>query len=181
MTFAGTTVTMDPAWPWSIPGVGLPALAGVVGLLVLLTVWTYMGAKGSNFRRLILVLALRLGALVVACLLVLRPSLARQEDEASLPSKLLILVDYSQSMKVKDEFNNFSRWENARRLLLEVPAVKSALKRLSEQGRVEIVYVQGAEDVKKYNPEGEADGKRTEIGLWLHELWARHGREANLR
>ena len=114
---------MDPAWPWSIPGVGLPALAGVVGLLVLLTVWTYMGAKGSNFRRMVLVLALRLGALVVACMLVLRPSLAMQEDEASLPSKLIILIDYSQSMNVKDAFDNLSRWENARRLLLTVPSV----------------------------------------------------------
>ena len=122
MLFAETSLTIDPAWPWSIPGVGLLALAGVVGLLVLLTVWTYLGTKGSNFRRLMMVLALRLGALVVACLLVLRPSLAMQEDEASLPSKLIILVDYSQSMNVKDEFNDFSRWANGRRLL-DVPAV----------------------------------------------------------
>ena len=180
MLFAETSLTIDPAWPWSIPGVGLLALAGVVGLLVLLTVWTYLGTKGSNFRRLMMVLALRLGALVVACLLVLRPSLAMQEDEASLPSKLIILVDYSQSMNVKDEFNDFSRWANGRRLL-DVPAVKSALKRLSEQQRIEIVYYQGAEDVKKYDSNGQADGKRTEIGLWLHELWASHGREPNLR
>src|SRR5262249_9599497 len=136
--------------------------------------------KGSNFRRLMLVLALRLGALVVACLLVLRPSLAMQEDEASLPSKLLILVDYSQSMNIKDELADFSRWENARRLL-DVPAVKSALTRLSEQQRIEIVYYQAAEEVRKYDPNGAADGKRTEIGLWLHELWANHGREPNLR
>lgn len=180
MMFAETSLTMDPAWPWSIPGVGLPALAGVVAVLVLLTVWTYLGAKGSNFRRLMVVLVLRLAALVVACLLVLRPSLAMQEDEASLPSKLIILVDSSQSMKIKDSFNDLSRWENARRLL-ELPTVRSALKTLSEKQRVEIVYYQGAEDVKKYNPEGQAEGKRTQIGLWLHELWQNHGRDANLR
>src|SRR5262245_24313872 len=181
MLFAETSLTIDPAWPWSIPGAGLPALAGVVGLLVLLTVWTYMGTKGSNFRRLTLVIALRLGALVVACLLVLRPSLAMQEDEASLPSKLIILVDYSQSMKIKDEFNNLSRWENARRLLVDEPAVKSALKRLSQQQRVEVVMYMGADDVKKFDPDAQPEGKRTEIGLWLHELWASHSREPNLR
>src|SRR5262249_24519690 len=81
---------------------------------------------------------------------------------------------------VRDEFDNLSRWDNARRLL-QAPAVKSAMKRLSEQQRIEFIYYQGAEDVKKYDPDGNADGKRTEIGLWLHELWASHGREPNLR
>ena len=59
-------LTFDPAWPWSLPGIGLTGLACAAGLLALLTVWTYLGAKGMTGRRLTLILVLRLGALAVA-------------------------------------------------------------------------------------------------------------------
>src|SRR5207302_1121595 len=94
---ANTTLTLDPAWPWSQAALGVPALAGLALALVALTVWTYLGAQGAGYRRVLAVLALRLAALLVACLVILRPSLARH-DAAAVPSKLLILVDASESM-----------------------------------------------------------------------------------
>lgn len=180
MTFATTSFTFDPAWPWSIPGAGLTALAVVAAALIGLTVWTYLDSGVGRGRRIVLVVLLRLGALAVAAFLIVRPSLAYTDDELSLPSKLLVLVDSSQSMTFTDEFNNLSRWDNARRLLT-APTVTSSLKRLASEQRLEVVYYQGAEEIGKYDPDGKADGKRTDIGQWLHALFEAHVREQHLR
>jgi uncharacterized membrane protein len=179
MLLANTSLTFDPAWPWSLPGYGLGALAGVALVLVALTLWTYLGVQGVTFRRVLGVLLLRLTALLIACLLLLRPSFA-QQDEAVEPSKLLILIDASESMNINDEFNSLSRWDNARRILRSA-AVDSLLKRLQNEQKVELVFYQGAEDVAKFSPDGKADGKRTDIGQWLHSLGKTHGGERNLR
>src|SRR6187551_2846238 len=91
-----------PAYPWSISPIGLPALAVVAVVLVVFTIWTYTGHPNATRRRILIVLALRLAALVVALLTALRPSLGVQEDP-KLPSVLIIGVDTSESMKVADE------------------------------------------------------------------------------
>ena len=57
-----------PAFPWSVYPVGLPALAVVAGLLVLFTIWTYLGHPQATRRRVFVVLVLRLAALLVAAL-----------------------------------------------------------------------------------------------------------------
>ncbi len=180
MLIAALNLAFDPAWPWSLPGVGMPALALTAGILVALTVWTYWSARGSTGKRLLVILGLRLAALVVACLLVLRPSLAFEDDSLALPSKLSILLDCSESMTTTDAFNSESRWDHVRKLLA-APAVKSALQRLQRIQRVEIVYYQGAEEVRAYNPESAADGKGTDIGRWLHDLLLKHGGDSKLR
>jgi hypothetical protein len=172
-------LTLDPAWPWSLPGLGVPTLALAGGCLALLTVWTYLGVRGASWRRVLAVLALRLLALLVACLVVLRPSYA-DHDKAVLPSKLLLVIDASGSMNINDEFNNQSRWEAALRAL-KAPAVESLLQRLQREQKVEIVYYQAAEDITKFDPSGKATGKRTDIGQWLRSLYKAHGTEQNLR
>jgi hypothetical protein len=172
-------VTLDPAWPWSLPGLGVPALAAAGVLLAALTVWTYLGVRGATWRRVLAVLGLRLLALLVACLVVLRPSLADHEKSV-VPSKLLILIDASGSMNITDEFNNQSRWEAAQRILRS-PAVEALLWRLQKEQKVEVVYYQGAEDVSKFEPGGKALGKRTDMGQWLRALRKAHGGEPNLR
>ncbi len=171
--------TVDPAWPWSEPGLGVPALLGVAAVLAALTIWTYAGARGSSFRRVLAVLALRLGALLVACLVVLRPSFA-DRDKSVVPSKLLFLIDASTSMNISDELNGLSRWDNARRILA-APPVDALLKRLQRQQKVEIVYHQAAEDVAKFDPTGKALGKRTDFAQWRRSLMKAHGIEENLR
>src|SRR5262249_55529673 len=134
---ATTSLTFDPAWPWSLPG-GLAALAAVAAVLVALTVWTYVGARNSTWRRLLIVLALRLGPLLVACLLVLRPAVAQQDDSV-IPSKLFILLDFSESMNIKDEVGQKSRWERARLFLQSDSPVVATLKKLQAEQKVEIV------------------------------------------
>src|SRR5437868_6586255 len=98
------TFTFDPelAWPWSLRPFGPWALLVVALLLIALTLWTYSGVRGATVRRIVTVLILRLAALLVACLMVVRPSLAVRE-QTYLPAQLLILFDRSQSMTIVDE------------------------------------------------------------------------------
>jgi uncharacterized membrane protein len=178
--FAATYVTTDPAWPWSLPGVGVSALVGVALGLAALTVLTYLGVAKATPRRVAVVVLLRLLALTVAVTVVLRPSLARDEDDSSLSSKLLIVLDVSDSMNRTDEFNNLSRYEHAKRLLTTAP-VADLLKRLSAERKIEIVYYMGADDLRRLDFPVRPAGKRTDIGGWLDGIWRQHGQEPNLR
>jgi uncharacterized membrane protein len=180
MLHAQTSLSFDPAWPWSLPGVGPLALGGVALALSLLTVWTYLGVRGATFRRVLLVLILRLLALAVALLLVLRPSVGFSELEGLEASKLLVVVDDSASMAVTDDFNGLSRWESAKRLW-GAAKVTQAVERLAREQKVEVVLYQGSSDLRPFEPSSEAKGTRTEMGLWLNELSRRHAREGRLR
>src|SRR5262245_24081958 len=110
------TLTSDPAWPWSAPRLGLPTLAVVALLLIFLTVWTYRGVPGASPRRVLTLIGLRLAALSLALLAVLRPSFALQKD-LHPPSILLFLLDSSESMTIQDAVNGQTRWDALRRLL----------------------------------------------------------------
>src|SRR5206468_6505157 len=99
--------THDPAWPWSLSGVGVPALLLVAAVLIALTIWTYLGVRGATVRRVALVLALRLMSLVLAVLALLRPSFALQDTQHA-PSILLVGLDDSESMAIQDMFGGQS-------------------------------------------------------------------------
>src|SRR5262245_52698700 len=105
-----------PAYPWSVEPFGLPALAIIAGLLVVFTIWTYTGHPNATRRRILIVVGLRILALLVALLTALRPSLGVQENPKN-PSVLLIGVDVSESMTVKDEVNAQARIDAVRKML----------------------------------------------------------------
>src|SRR4051812_41617695 len=151
LIFARTSLSLDPAWPAFLPGLGVGTLAVAAAVLVGLTLWTYLGARSGSWRRFVLVLTLRLLALVVTVLLILRPSLAVEDEDALQPSRLLLLVDVSRSMNVRDEFNNSSRLENAHRLLASDGKVAAALRRLAADKKIETVLYQGAEELGRYD------------------------------
>src|SRR5262249_26193151 len=178
MTAPFADLTLDPAWPWSLPG-GLTALGVVAAVLAALTVWTYAGMRGARFGRVLAVVLLRLGALLVACVVVARPSFA-DRDQAVIPSKLLILLDDSASMNISDEFGSESRWQRALNIL-KAPRVESLLRRLQNEQKVEIVSYQASESVRRFDPTSKPVGKRTDVGGWLHALHKTHGAEQNLR
>src|SRR5262249_1055724 len=167
----------DPAWPWSLPRVGLPALAAVAALLAALTVWTYRGARGATGRRIALIVPLRLLALLLALLKLPRPAVASRDD-LKVPSTLLIAADASGSMTLRDELDNQSRWATLQRILT---ACKPQLDRLRDEHNVTVVLTRFAEEVADYDAEGKADGARTDFGRLLHTLHDRHGREPHLR
>lgn len=170
--------TSDPAWPWSLSGIGLPALAAVACLLAAITIWTYAGNARAGRRRVAAMVALRLAALVLAVLALVRPSIAAREN-MRLPSTLLILLDRSESMTITDESNNFSRWEAMRRTVAKCDGV---FKQLADEQNVSVQYFTFADQLRDgYDPQAKADGKRTDFGEALHSLFAKHSSERNLR
>src|SRR5262245_55011376 len=104
------SLTADPAWPWSVSAGGLTMFLVAAAVLIALTVWTYLGVPRAGYRKVAVLLALRLLALLLALLSVLRPSIAAR-DELRLPSVLIVAADASKSMTIPDEFNQKSRWE----------------------------------------------------------------------
>ncbi|HEX5269164.1 MAG TPA: glutamine amidotransferase, partial [Gemmataceae bacterium] len=170
----------DPTYPWSVSRVGLPLLIAVALLLTGLTVWTYLGARGSTFRRMLAVLGLRLGALLLAFLAVLRPALAFR-GELRHPSVLVVAVDDSESMTIQDEFDGQSRWERVQRILRKC---EPELRKLREQYEVTVALHRFSEGVRPLDPDdaaAKADGKRSDYGRMMRELFDRYGGERYLR
>src|SRR5947209_8195810 len=169
MFFKSLTLTKDLVWPWSLPGLILVAL-----FLIVITVWTYRGVRGSTNRRVGIVLSLRLAALVLALLMALRPSLAYRE-ELRLPSTLLIALDGSESMTIQDEAGPRSRWDAMLRTLRQAEPI---LQGLHDEQNVNVIVYRFAEDAvpeDRVVPGGKADGKRTDFGKMLHAMYERHG------
>jgi uncharacterized membrane protein len=171
------SLVTDPVLPWSLPYVGLPLLGVVAGVLVLLTVATYLGAPRATGRRILLLIVLRLAALLLAFLALLRPSLAFR-DELHAPSTLLIGGDNSESMTIQDEPDSQSRWASALRALEKC---RPLLQRLRDEDNVNVVLYRFAGEVGDFDPAGKAEGKRTDFGELLHELFERHRAEPRLR
>ncbi|HEY1379167.1 MAG TPA: hypothetical protein VGF55_20360, partial [Gemmataceae bacterium] len=167
----------DPAWPWSLPRVGPAALAVVAIILAGLTVWTYRGVRAATPRRVAIVIALRLLALLLTVLTLLRPAVAFRDD-LKVPSTLILVADRSASMTVKDEVDAKSRWATLQRTLA---ASRDQLDRLRDEHNVTVVLTQFAEEVGDYDPDGAADGQRTDFGRMLHTLHQRYGAERQLR
>ncbi len=174
--------SMRPAYPWSVEPVGLPALAIIAVLLVLLTIWTYTGHPNANRRRILIVVTLRLLTLAVALLTALRPSIGVQEKPKN-PSVLNILVDLSESMTTKDEVNNQARIDAVRKVLEKCQPIIDDLA--SEQSVNVQIYKFSTPDfseaTSKYSPTDPADGKRSDYGTALHKTFDRWQTERFLR
>jgi uncharacterized membrane protein len=182
MTANWLTLTRDPVWPWSLPGLGLPAVLVVAGALVALTVWTYRGVQAASHQRVMTVLGLRLGALVMACLMVLRPSLAFR-DELREPSVLFVVLDRSESMSIQDEAGPQSRWQSMIRILEKC---EPNFRKLRDTHNISIVVYQFAEDAVQGEagnpvPQDQPDGKRTDFGKMLRTIYENHAADRNLR
>jgi uncharacterized membrane protein len=173
------SLNTDLTWPWSAAWFGPLALVAVALLLTALTLWTYLGSRGSTFRRLVAVLALRLGALLLAFLALLRPALAFR-GELRLPSLLIIAVDDSESMTIQDEFDGQSRWERLQRVLRKC---EPELRKLREEHNITVALHSFSEGVRPFDPDepGKAEGKRSEYGRMLQTLNERYGGEHYLR
>src|SRR5438067_1695761 len=96
------SLTMDPTWPWSLPGAGRAALLLAALALAGITLWTYHGVQNASRSRVLTLVGLRLLALLLAFLAILRPSLAIQAPFKN-PSTLIIALDRSQSMTISDQ------------------------------------------------------------------------------
>jgi len=171
-----------PAFPWSVYPLGLPALAGLAALLVLFTVWTYLGHPQATRRRVLIVLGLRLAALVVALLTAVRPSLGVNENPKQ-PSVLLVGVDLTESMTVKDEVGGQSRIDAVRKVLAKCQPVFDDLQ--TEQNVSVVLYKFGPTDfneaTSRYDPAAPADGKQSDYGTYLNRTFERWLSEPRVR
>ncbi len=171
------TLTADPTWPWSLPGAGTLALLVVAGLLVGLTVWTYSGLPRAGWKRVVSLVLLRLTALLLAILALVRPSVAARDSQRER-SLLLLLLDASESMTIQDEYNNQSRWDALRRT---VQRCEPVLQQLRDEHNIDVRIYRFAEQLADFDPKGKADGKRTDFGAALQALYGEHGGKGLLR
>jgi uncharacterized membrane protein len=175
-------VVTNPAWrpvtEHDLPG--YVALLAVAGVLVVLTVATYTGSAASSPRRVGTLIALRLFALLLAVFLALRPSAAITEIP-KLPSTLIIVVDSSESMSVKDEAN-FTRWEVVQKMLEKCGPLLDQM-RDDQQTTIYVYHFSKDFDPErdKFNEDVKPEGKRTEFGAMLSRLYDRHQGERMLR
>jgi uncharacterized membrane protein len=167
----------DPLWPWSLPYIGLLPLLVVALVLIGLTIGTYLGAAGATRRRVLMLVALRLAALMLAFLVLLRPSLAFRDD-LHVPSTLILALDASESMTIQDEYDGQSRWAALLRTLRDC---RPTLDRLRDRNNVNVVLYRFGADIADFDPDGKADGKRTDVGQMLQALLERHRTDRNLR
>jgi hypothetical protein len=175
---APVSLTFDPTFPWSIPTAGPVAFLVVAVLLTGLTVWTYHGVRGVSLRRKAVILGLRLAALLVSLLTMLRPAVLLR-DEQKLPSVLLVVADGSVSMReFRDEVGGRSRWEMLRRVLDQC---EPDLEALRDEQNVTVARFVFAEDVADLTPDTRPDGKRTDFGTMLNTLYERYASERALR
>jgi len=172
-------IDLEPAWPWSIPILGPIALAAIVFLLVAFTIWAYLGASRTTWRRIATILALRLGAFTVVVLAMLRPSIATTRLEGVEGSKLIAIFDSSASMKIEDAPEEAARWQHVKKAWTS-PNVQARLRRLADEQKLDIVTYLGTDDLRRGDL-GEPTGKRTDVGQWMHQLWQTHGHERHVR
>ncbi|MCZ2342980.1 MAG: hypothetical protein LC104_14495 [Bacteroidales bacterium] len=174
--------SLKPAFPWSVYPLGWPALGAVAGLLTVLTIWTYLGHPQAHRRRVLIVLTLRLLALLVVLLTAVRPSVGVQEDP-KLPSTLLMGVDLSESMSVRDEIGGTARIEAVRATLTRAEPI---IEELKEKQNIDVIlYAFGSpdfsEDRDRYDPQKPADAKRSDYGTYLNRTFQRWQTERFLR
>ncbi|MFM8275352.1 MAG: vWA domain-containing protein [Gemmata sp.] len=164
-----------PAYPWSVYPLGLPALGAVALVLVLFTVWTYLGHPQATRRRVLLVLVLRLLALAAALVTAARPSVGVNENPKQ-PSTLLVLVDTSESMTVKDEIGGQERGDAVRKAMERAQPLLDEL--LTDRSVGAVVYRFGPPDfneaTSRYDLATAFDAKRSDYGTALnrvHDRW----------
>lgn len=149
-------------------------------LLIFLTVWTYLGSAQSTPRRLFTLIGLRLLALSIAILMAIRPAAAITEIP-KLPSTLIVVIDSSESMSIKDEAN-YTRWEAIQRALEKSGPLFDQLK---NDQQVTIYEYHFSKDFNPerdtYNKDVKPEGKRTEFATMLSRLYDRHQGERLLR
>jgi uncharacterized membrane protein len=176
MLHADLGLSLEPA----LPTLGMPVLLIVALALAALTVWTYLGVKRATWQRVGIVLILRLLALAAALILLLRPSFAMTQLEGIEISKLFVLFDASESMSVADVDGKPTRWEHMNQLW-ESRDVQRRLEELKSVQKIEVVKYLAAEDLRLDEASAQPVGKRTDIGVWLQQLFTKHGHEKHLR
>ncbi len=156
---------------WSAHPTNLLAILLVVATgaaFAALTIWTYSGQLGGNRRRILLLIALRLLALLVVLLTALRPAYPI-DDPPKIRTQLLIGIDVSESMTVRDEVGNSTRIDAVRRTLESCQPTLDALQ--TEQNMTVTLYGFGAsgftEAAGAYDPAAPVNAQQSDYRTYL--------------
>src|SRR5262245_57121745 len=122
--------TVEPVWP-------LLAISTAAAILIGITYWTYQGMRPAKGGKVWVLVLLRLLALGVACLALVRPTWVYREVTRQ-PVAIVVLVDGTKSMLVKDELS-LSRFEALRR---DIQAGRDFIRELQEERQVQIIFYQ---------------------------------------
>ncbi len=143
-------------------------LVATAAAIVALTVWTYSGQLAGNRRRILALVALRLLALVVILLTALRPAYP-VDEQPKIRTQLLIGVDLSESMSVRDEVGNSTRIDAVRRTLDNCQPTLDALQ--AEQNMTVTLYGFGGsnftEGAGAYDPAAPANAQQSDYRQYL--------------
>src|SRR5260370_38146348 len=160
---------------WLLANQALLLLAAL--FIVYFTLATYRGSARARGGRLALLIGLRLLALALMLFTVARPAVGFRSDNRA-PSLLLIGIDTSESMTIRDEFNNQSREEAVKAILKKC---ESILAELSDDHQITTKIVRFDSSVRDFDPAAPADGKRSDYGLLGHEMYERLRKQRTLR
>lgn len=154
------SLEINPIWPW-------PIIAVIAAALLVFSHWTYhRGTPGRTG-----LLALRWIAIALTIFAMLRPNLVFTKTHKQ-SSKLVVLVDKSKSMRLRDMWLGQSRWEASLKLLDEA---RGDFEALSE--KVQIIELEFARDVQDLAKSTEPDGEQTAIGTALERVLERSAGE----
>ncbi|MEZ6139957.1 MAG: glutamine amidotransferase [Zavarzinella sp.] len=175
-------IATNPAWrPFTeADQYGYIGLGVVAAILVGLTIWTYRGSGQSTPRRITMLVTLRLMALVVAILVALRPA-ASITEIPKLPSTLIVVLDSSESMTIKDEPNS-TRWETVQQALSKSEELFNQLKN-DQQVTVYVYHFNKdfSPNTGTYDAQVVPNGKATDFATMLDQLYIKHQSEPLLR
>lgn len=155
---------------WSPVGGLLLVILIAIGLVALVIALRPSRTSTTMFRRRVL-LGLRLAAVALVLLAMLRPTLVHTSTKKQ-SATLVILCDQSRSMSVSDAVNNQTRWESLRGVLQDAA---STLQDLSEDLELQI-YTFDTEpravawDVNDWELPELAEGRQTAIGSVLQDV-----------
>ncbi len=152
-------LVLDPIWPW-------PLVVFAIALILAVVLTTYVPRIRHLplfYRRLLL--GLRLAAVTVLALVMLRPSVQRRETD-SKSAVLLVIVDKTRSAGTKDVPGGMSRRQAMLKLLADL---KEPFKMLAEN--LDVRYYDFAEKLTPVEEfEDRTEGQQTAIGAVLEEL-----------
>ena len=143
--------SIQPLWP-------LGLILAAAGLITALTFWTYAtSARRLSTRQRLCLWALRMLALLIAVLVIVRPTW-ELKNVKRLPAKLVILFDTSKSMLVNDEDpQQCSRYAAA---LADWDKAKDLAKRLEEE-HLRCVPLAFDGRLREWKPEEQPTGDAT--------------------
>ena len=160
---------------WLLARQPLLVLAAV--FVIYFTLATYRGSPRARGSRLLLLIGLRLLILLLTLLTVARPAVGFRADNR-VPTLLLIGIDTSESMTIRDESNSRSREEAVKAMLKKCEPL---LEELLEDHQITPMLFRFDSKVADHDPAASADGKRSDYGLLLNTLYEHFGHEPNLR